>query len=271
MRPVSSATSRTPPRRRSRPGRACPWATTSPCSGAGARARPAGCPARTRHTSAPAATTRRPVRDAGGHRPAARRRRWRWMQGGLQIDRAGRPARRSCRTHSPSGSSHHDDVPSLIAWSNSSPSSSRCSGSATRTQRLDPAVEVAVHHVGAADVDLRVAARWRTRRCASARGSGPGCCAPGCSRSALARPGAARRCRAPTTSTGTPAWPARYSASMISSSTIELTLIRMPAGLAGRARCGLRVDALEQPLAQVQRGDEQPLELLLDRVAATAR
>ena len=54
---------------------------------------------------------------------------------------------------------------------------------------------------------------------------------------------------------------------MIASSTIELTLMRMPAGSPARAFVASLGDALEQPLAQVQRSDEQALELLLDRVA----
>ena len=54
---------------------------------------------------------------------------------------------------------------------------------------------------------------------------------------------------------------------MMASSTIEFTLIRMPLGRPASALRGLGGDELEQALAQVQRGDEQALELLLDRVA----
>ncbi len=71
-------------------------------------------------------------------------------------------------------------------------------------ERLDAAVEVAVHHVGAADEHLGVAGVARSGRCASARGSGRGCCAPGCSRTARARPGRSAHIPRTTRSIGTP-------------------------------------------------------------------
>ena len=59
-----------------------------------------------------------------------------------------------------------------IDRSSSSASSLTCAGSLIRTQRLDPAVEVAVHHVGAADVDRparRRRANQKIRECSRKR------------------------------------------------------------------------------------------------------
>ena len=76
---------------------------------------------------------------------------------------------------------------SRISWSRA------CSaGSSTGDQRLDPAVEVAGHQVGRADVGTghaRRRRRWRSRRCGSARGSGRRSSAPGCVSDSPGTPG----------------------------------------------------------------------------------
>ena len=64
-----------------------------------------------------------------------------------------------------------------------------------RGEQLDARVEVARHEVGGADVDASARRRARTRRCASARGSGRRPRRRGCSPTRPARPGAGSRCR----------------------------------------------------------------------------
>ncbi len=63
-----------------------------------------------------------------------------------------------------------------------------------------------------------------------------------------------------TRSTRTPAWEARYRASIIVSSTIELTLILTHAGVAGAGGGRLALDALDQAGAHGARRHEQAVE-----------
>ena len=69
------------------------------------------------------------------------------------------------------------------------------------------------------------------------------------------------------TSTGTPSWAARYSASMIRSSTMELHLNLIHASRPARWLATSRLDPLQQPAADVVRRHEEPAVVGVHRVA----
>ena len=124
-------------------------------------------------------------------------------------------------------------------------------------QQLDPPVQVAVHQVGAADPAPRRprSRRCRTRRSGSARGTGPGRCAPGSSPTGPGTPGRSPQMPRTHRSIGTPSLEARYSASMIASSMIALHLIWIRAGLARAGAAGpARSISLDQARAQRRPG-----------------
>ena len=126
-------------------------------------------------------------------------------------------------------------------------------------QRLDPAVEVAVHQVGRADPDTRRVAAVaepedpRVLQEPAERSSGPGC-----SPTAPARPGAARRCRGRSGRPCTPAW--RGPVERVDDPLVDQRVHLEPdqARPAGRTCAISRSIRSTMPAADAVRGDQQP-------------
>ena len=159
----------------------------------------------------------------------------------------------------PSAPSIQARVSSASSMSMISSSWARRSGSVDRRQRLDPAVEVAGHEVGRADVVDRAAVgprRGRTGRCGRARGSGRRSTAPGCCRTGRARPG--RRQQMPRTMRSICTPGLRRPVEQLDQLGVDqaVHLERQPAVAVG---LHLVLDQRGEPRPQVVRGDEQLL------------
>ena len=151
----------------SRPGRACPWARTSPGSAGGARGRPragsgrAARPRHRRHARSAAAGRHEDVRSHGSgcaHSAASGRRRWRAMRYSCR-SRSGAPSGvQVVAVPAPSGPRCQDGGRVVHGQVQQPRSSATWSGSTIRTQRLHAAVEVAVHEVRRAEEHLRALA-----------------------------------------------------------------------------------------------------------------
>src|SRR5690606_18244309 len=133
-------------------------------------------------------------------------------------------------------------------------------------ERLDAAVEVAVHHVGAADVDLRVAVVLEPEHAGVLEVAAEDRTHP----DRLAEPGHPRTDGADAADDEVN----RHSRLARAVERVDDLLVddrvQLDADATGLARgrvVALGVDALDEPLAQVQWRDEEALELLLDRVA----
>ena len=114
----------------------------------------------------------------------------------LVVDRLLRASRGSSRVHVPSCPSVQAcDVVARRRCRSTRAQLLACARVLDRDEHLDPAVEVARHHVGAADEDATPGAPPRTSRCGCARGSGRGSSGRGRSRRAPRRRAGACRSR----------------------------------------------------------------------------